>query len=587
MIESVRLTPLPDLSNPTSFNEWWTQKLASGFTSLELAELLETEGSMMGRVRASLVLGFAPQVRERSRLLAGQALSAQDEVTRLFALCLLAYYEVKDGFHLRHGEFHGAPTAEILIQSVLEQTKNLITRSLLLVEVEARLHRAMSEAKMLTGDFLQAKSHIAHAIALSQGLGLKLFTYYSRLFLANIATNSGLLQDARGQYQVILSDFESPSEVLFDAQLYMAVTLYFSGEDRAAIATLKELSVQFPNNLQAKFYMECFLTLLGWDSFDSEPEVYREYLPNGLATLREVFQLIWKANDRKGNKERERKNHLLKARTILEKLRQHSDLVKSMAALLNGIIALHLNELMLAIKHAKIAINIENLPLASKIMGFSLALEIALRYNGHDIIPIHDLVNQLCDLIDQVSGDARTDLALRIRMLLPRAGAFLAVNMNCPSEFQNICVLSILDVSKRPISVFVQHGLRPTHAIRFSLQAFDFPIIDPNDGGGQLEAEEKVLYRAVEQRKHWFDPVPPALLIYHYLRAHELAVGIPLLHQTSTWHQTAHDIAQRFGILPDYLKGQNVTEASLIVRVLNSMLRGEVSVAGVRRLIRS
>jgi tetratricopeptide (TPR) repeat protein len=580
------LTRLPDLMHPGAFAQWWLESTQRRrVQEPQLADRLERLGTEIAFVRASLVLGYAPAVLERTRRLAGLALGANDPVIRLFALCQIAFLETKSGFHARRGEFCGAPVVVDLFGQLLAEVQDTYPKSLLLAEVEARLHRGLSEAHLLGGEYDEARHHIVRAIGLGQGLEMKLFVAYSRLFLGSIALNAGRHGEARPLYEAILDDPETPEEVSIDAQVYLAMCLYWLGDDDAALALLDELTVHQPRNPHALFYRECLLALTGRGGMDAAPDVYRQFLPNGPATLFECHQLLFRANEQRSRRERDPRRHLIELRRVIEALRPTSPYVKATSAFLRSLASLRLDEVGLAMQHYVAPRATDDHPVSVRVLTLGLAIEIALHPHGRDLIPLERATRAVAQLLEDQPPSVRTGLARRFLLMLPVAGAFLAYSPHSLPEFVIVCGPSVMNCRTHPIAVYGRQGLRPTQAIRLTLERFGQDVTDMRAGGGQSDAEERTLLQVSGERLHWFTPVPPAQLVYHFIRIHESLAQKTGQAADSLWYQSALDVASRYGLLPHDARGPYAKQGKTIRKALGLLIDCELTCAGFRSFI--
>lgn len=577
---------VPDLTHPGAFARWWlecTQRLRVPVT--RLADVLEGLDSEIAFVRASLVLGHALNTLERARRLAGLALGADDPVVRLFALCQIAFLETKSGFHARRGEFCGAPVAVDLFDQLLNDARDIYPKSLLLAEVEARIHRGLSEAYLLGGEYEKARHQIVRAIGLGQGLEMKLFVSYSRLFLASIALNAGRHCEARPLYEGILEDPDTPEPVSIDAQLYLAMCLYWLGDDDQSIALLDELRSQHGANVHVHFYRECLLALTGRGGLETAPDVYRQFLPNGPATLFECHQLLFRANERRPSRVRDPERYLLELRRVVEHLRPTSPYVAVTSAFLRSLASLRLGEVGLSIQQHIQPGTAEHHPVSIQVLALGLVIEIALHPHGRDLMPLERATAEILEMLAAEPASVRLGLAQRLLVFLPTAGAFLAYSPHSLPELVNVCGSSVMNCRTRPITVYDRHGLRPTHALHWTLEAFGLGMDIIRAGGGQLGAEERTLLHAHGERLHWFTPVPPAQLVYHFLRVHEAITARRKTPRDSAWHQSALDVVNRHGLLPRDTHGPHAKQGKTIRKALSLLIEGEITCAGFKSLI--
>jgi hypothetical protein len=581
MESNLSTTTLPALDDPEAFARWWDAMEDSGVTPDALAERLEATLTPLGAARAALILGHSAEVRDRVRKLAGQAFGGDDSV-KLFGLAIIGILDCKEAYQFVRGELRTTIDTVRLLNTLLDTVKQSTNRPPLLSEVEARLHRAIGECATINGEYDLARRHLVLAIAFGQGLIMHSFVYFTRLFLANVAVNAGAMGEARAHYSQLIADVQTPADIVLEAQVHTAMTLFWSGEDTHALQFIKEILAQYPRHPYVTSYCDALKILTGVKVAPENLNECQQQLPNGLYTLVEVFQALWHSEGKR-KRDQDRKVHLTQARKALEALRASGNLLNALGEFLKGLIALRSQEMSVAVKAAQAALKIETVP-SVRILVLGLALEIAIDWNGFELIRTDDLTANIAAELGKLSSSARRDMANRFALLLPRAGALFAVSPEAEGEFISVLTNSILDVSVRPIKVFESHGLRPAHAVQITLEAFGFPVIEA-DGGGQLAGEEQVLFRRVGECDHWFTPVPPASLIFCLLRTHEHIVGVNQTHRFTTWLHAAGQVARRFGVLPKYTRGPYTLEATKISEELGNLLVGKFSVSDFRRVV--
>lgn len=324
------------LSNPESFCDWWGDRETEGFTSERIADELEKSGTPLSALRAALVLGFSEEVRERIRRLAGVSIGYGDPTENLFGLGIIAILEGKIGYHLVNGELRAMRDTLVLLETLLETSKQATNRSPLLSELEARLHRAIGECALINGEYDRARRHLVLAIAMGQGLRMHGFVQFARLFLANVAVNAGAMAEARAHYSQLIFDVHVPAEIVVDAQVFTAMSFFWSGEDSLTLEFINQILSQHPSNCYVESYCNALKVFVGAESNIKNLEKSKKYLPNGLFVIQEVFRCIWRAERKhSGNYKQE----LIDGRQLLELMRPSGNLANAITHFLKGLIA--------------------------------------------------------------------------------------------------------------------------------------------------------------------------------------------------------------------------------------------------------
>jgi tetratricopeptide (TPR) repeat protein len=571
---------IPDLENPSLFAIWWAKNLEEKRPSGDLSKALENCHTPISYARAALVLGFDLNVRDQVTSLAGRAISLGSETVQLFGLTILATLEVSDSWSFTRDEFNIPKNARVLLQVLLEKCQKTSIRSALLTEIEARLYRELGQNALVSKDFENARRDLVMAIALGQGLKMNTFVYYARLLLAHVASESGQLPEARKQYQQLVSDIYTPTSVALDAQVFMALSLYWMGEDTKLIQLINSISTEFPRTSLVSAYSDALLVMVG--SILELPKESTKALPTGTRIYAEVFQCIWLASIQRG-RIRERKQNLLKAREAIEQFIFSEGPNGIMGSFLKAYILFQLKEYISAAKIMQNLLNKNTIP-SLRIMILGLTLEISAIWNGVRLYPLHEITKMLSCELEKITESAQQDMVTRFSLLMPLAGAFFAVSPD-GSIFESFLTLNILDLSERNIRVFGTLGLRPSHAVRYTLMAFGFEIHDTLDGGGQLNAEEKVLLRTVGSTQQWFSAISPAYLVYLLLQAHEQVVGAQNLKEYTSWNKAALQVVRCFGILPKTKRDSYQIETIRINSAIEKLFTGQLLIQDFRRLV--
>lgn len=574
---------LPELTHPGSFALWWSTCLAEKLPDHELAKRLEAIKSPIASVRAALVLGRSLEVREKARELAGHAISTGDETVRLFGLAIVGILDVKDSYQLGTRDLQSAPNSLILLEQLLDEARSLKVRSALLTEVEARLHRAIAESSLINADYTRARKDFTLAIALGQALNMSIFVYHTRLLLANVSVETGMMPNARQEYQILINDLNAPREVVMNAQMYSAFSLYWSSEDTQMLRLVDKILIESPNPSIGRSYCNA-LKMFAGVGFDSDiTEEDQKRLPNVMRILVEVFSCIWASRQQRG-KNKDEKKFLIQARSALDSIIVTNDLNNVVLLFFKGFIHFQLKEYVTSAKLIQDVLKISTIP-SLKVMILGLAIEISAAWDGIEIMRLDILTSMMATELLKLSKSARQDMILRFSLLLPLAGAFFSVSPDASLENNGFLIENIIDVTSRPIKVFNTTGFRPIHVTLHTLKRLGVKIEDVADGGGQLEAEEKVLLRSIGMRQHWFLPISPAVLIYLLLKTHEQIIGNGFNTNSSTWRTCALQVIRRFGILPKYQKLPYYVEISKLEKALDKLISGKITVSEFRRYL--
>jgi hypothetical protein len=580
----IKLEEIPSassLSDPVTFAAWWRDRAdRRKIPPIWIAEALERSGTAIALVRASQVLTRDPAHAPLAARLAGRALSARDVDVRLLARLRLATLEVMRGYRLGARDARGAFSAIPLLHDLLGTCDEAQPRTDLMVEVEMRCHKALGEALLMTGAYTLAHKHLAHALAIAEGFGLESFAHHVLFLLGVVCFHDGQLTEATATLEQLASDVQAEAVYANDAFLMIAMTALAKGDDSRAISALETLRT---NSEVYALYADCALVITGRGGLEASPDRAGEIFANELMLTFRAYRLQLQANGRRRSRESDERYRELRA--LLEGFRTTTPWLEAERGFLRCLASLRLGEFGLAAQqYPMFEIQSEHVALRALVLG--VGLEIGLHYLGTDVRPLAELTAKLQRLLLEMSLPVRQSLAQRFKVFLPLTGTFLAFSPHSVPEFVSVCGPAVLNVCVKPIAVYGTATLRPVHAVRYSLEAFGHPGVEHHSGGGQLEAEESALCHLHGSRRHWFTPIPPALLTYQFLRQHELVVGAKS-RMPSGWLQAALDLSQMYGLLPSGARGFLERERRVLEDALKSLMRSESSIAEFQTRLRS
>jgi hypothetical protein len=569
------------LADPVTFAAWWRDKVDQRkIPPIQIAETLERSGTAIGLVRASQVLTRDPAHAPLAAHLAGRALSAGDVDVRLLARLRLATLEVMRGYRLGARDARGAFSAIPLLHDLLGACDEAQPRSDLIVEVEMRCHKSLGEALLMTGAYPLAHKHLAHALAIAEGFGLESFAHHVLFLLGVVCFHDGQLTEATATLERVAMDVRAEIVYAHDASLMIAMTLLSRGDDLRAISALEALRT---NSEVYALYADCALVITGRGGLGASPDRAAEVFANELLLTFRAYRLLLQANGRRRSRESDDRYRALRA--VLEGFRTTTPWLEAERGLLRCLASLRLGEFGLAAQqYPMFEVQSEHVALRALVLG--LGLEIGLHYLGTDVRPLAGLTAKLQRLLLEVSLPVRQSLAQRFKVFLPLAGSFLALSPHSVPEFVSVCGPAVLNMRVKPVAVYGTATLRPVHAVRHTLEAFGHPEVEHHSGGGQLEAEESALCHLHGSRRHWFTPIPPALLTYQFLRQHELIAGANS-RTPSVWLQSALDLSQMYGLLPSGARGFLERERRVLEDAFKSLMRSESSIAEFQTRLRS
>ena len=541
--------------------------------------MLETVGTPIALVRASQVLTRDPNHSILASSLAGRALRASDHDVRLLARLRIATLEVMRGYRVGTQDVRGAFSAIPVLLETLEACDLAHPRTDLIVETELRARKSLAEAYLMSGKYDDARGHLSHVLVLAQGLGLESFVHHTLFLLGVVLFNAGKINTSTATLERVASDPRAETIYARDASLVIAMNALWQGDDARALSALERLSTQ--SKVYA-LYADCALAITGRGGLEANFAQVRAFFANEMMLTFQAYVSLMRANGRRSSVESQ--EHYREIRGSLEHFRTTTIWLEAECGFLRCLASLRLGEFGLARQQypAPEGIPAEHVALRALVLG--LGLELGLHVWNSDVKPLAELSVSLQRLLLDSSPPVRTSLAQRFKVFLPLAGAFLAYSPYSVSEFVSVCGPAVLNLRSKPVTVYSTSTLRPLHAVRYTLAVFGHQDLDCRDGGGQLEAEELALLHEHGSRQHWFTPVPPALLVFQFLRQHQLEFGSS--RTPSNWNQAAQDLMRSHGLLPFGARGLRERERKLLETAFHRLIRAESNIADFLHTIR-
>ena len=544
----LNILPISDLSDPRAFEEWRQECIETHHVSRQnLADRLVAVGTALAFVRAASILAVLHDQRQAAHELAARALEAAERDVYLFAKLLCAHLTTLDGYSKNPDPTLTATSVALVLAGILEDTRKILDRSALLLEVELRTHYALAEAYILGRKYTRAKRHAAEAMLLASHLGIHFVAQGARYQLANIAYYEGDLVAAADTYQTLTSEYTSAGSLAQSSTLARALTLHWLGDDDAAIACAETL--ELPPGSSAHHRVEAF-RLLSLRYSHSEISDLESNVPNTLAHTVFCYRFIHQALEISPDRSQEIQSCFRSARDGVHKLRQADGWRLTHQHVLEAFIALRTNELWLAHHKLPRLDLLETAPPLIRAFGFAVAAEIAARLLPDESGLLLRAVDGLIATVEALTGSSRgVQVSRRLQLLLPLATAIAARFPECPSVLSKVGLEATMNLQQRPIRVYGEPGLRPLQAAWFTLKAFDRELPFERLGGGQLEAMRKVLYRPYFERSCWFTPVAPAQVIHALNCCRDLTRDDGST-RARTFERAARETRRDFGLVP-------------------------------------
>jgi tetratricopeptide (TPR) repeat protein len=557
---SSRASKLPDLRDPVGYRRWVEKQVQSGRTRLEIAQMLEAEGSVVGMMRAAHNYAIAGDY-DRHLQLSGMGLLSEDCVVRGHAHALLAMHELNTYEEGKHIASNGA-SLTLTLEKALEMTQQVLPKTLFGLETEVMLMSFLCDLYSNTRTYERALELSSEAILVSKWLGVPSLNHNARLAYALASVRLERLDDALGQYELIAqAEHVKPMHKLL-ANVNQALLLLRFGDDDRARALLQDLFELHSNNEMIASSLQ-YAEAIGGLITDDEHVIT---CTSGNFDMHvRALQLV------DANSGRPCESDLRAVLALLRGWQPNSVTLIPMTCWLQGLALLRLGQPLLATQRIMgIASGMPDIHL----MILGLKLEIALHHASTDVSTIPSLCADLRQIILNASNQhSRLGLARRLAFWHPLVAAFLAA---CPESTDEVVDVALGSVFQdgRPISV---HGFLVQSRLPFiqiTLEAFGIDSRLPRDQHAEKERMKSALLVPHGRRNRWLPVVSPAFLIYNLLR---VAEG-----HGELWRAFALELARTHGLVPKTLGGCLRPEREGLQRALEDMLYGKLTSMGFR-----
>lgn len=210
-------------------------------------------------------------------------------------------------------------------------------------------------------------------------------------------------------------------------------------------------------------------------------------------------------------------------------------------------------------------------PLA-ELLVLGVKIEICLHHDGVETEPLGELCGQVHLLFRRLpSQEARDGLAATLALWHPQTAAFVAMSPYSVCELVDAAMPAIF-MDGRPIQV---HGKAVPSRLPFlqlSLEAFGVDAMVARDQSVERERMARALNIPWGTTHRMLPVVPPALLIFHYLR---LAERDP--REAPLWRRAAHELSNSHGTLPATTGGNLRAQRTALENALQCLLNEEIS----------
>lgn len=559
-----QLTPhnIPNLLDPGTFYAWVSSERSSGCTNRDLAARVAEIGGFVAAIRAAHLYGLA---RDHDRWLefAGMGLMSDDPVVRGHALAHLARHEATLEVSNNDATLPRSAASLRALEEALKAIRQSTVRTPFSIEAEVQILLTQAEIHVEQRAYDRALDLASEAILASKWLNAPALHDAARLIYGLASIRSENLSDALTQYELVVNTAGAKSIQGRYASINSALIWLRLGDDELASKTLETTLAEHPNDPTAASslqYVRAAVGLLCEDepvlacpsgNYDVQVRAYQFLATNAgqpnAETLRAILEMFrdWQPN----------------AATVLPNIEWFQ-----------GLAWLRLGQPLLAAQRVRHSSS--KMPDVAVLLA-GLKLEIALHFEGEDIVPVPQLCAELRELFAKApSPKARVGLARRLTLRHPVAAAFVALS---PFSIPEVADAAIQSVFKDGRSICVHGKGVPTRLpfVQATLEAFGLNARLTRDEHVERKRMRDALL--IQRGDQWqlLPVVPPALIVYHLVRVAET--------NGHAWHRLALELARTHGLVPRTLGGHLRAEREHLQKTLEALLAGQIDTPTFRQ----
>jgi tetratricopeptide (TPR) repeat protein len=571
------------LEQPAAFESWRKHELETrGVPRQNLVAALLEIGTPIATLRASMLLtSFNP---EQSRVFAETGYRQGKGSVRLMSKTQLAILNTLAAWGNTESQRLAVGPYLLVLEDILREVKQLNSTEELNLEIEVRAHSILSEGYLLVENYPQARLHAAQAQLLAPTIGLEYLVATASFQLGNISLAEGKAVDARNQSERVLADTNATKLLTHRAHINLAHTMISLGDDTEALRCLE--AYQVDGGSADRFLIDHHRSM----TFRFPLAQQTDDLPTPPTAaartkhFKEVLEKIIEAQETRPDKVQEIEEKYLAAQAIMNDVSRTSvGWGKLTQRIWSAFISLQLKDYSIAHTRSPSVSELETLPPFYRALGLCVlieALEHLLPVAAGDLL---EAARRAVTHFNAFESHVVDQVAAKLSLFTPRALALCARFSRCPDAISIAGNASIINLNHRPISVYNRAGMRPVHAARVILEQFDWDAsFIPSDGGGQLNALSKALFRPYYERICWYRGVSGAHLVFVLMCLRE--VSTQSLEQENLL-QGARDLKRRYGFVPTLQKVERIAQLEQIERTLTLMLRGEIVSTSAAKLL--
>jgi hypothetical protein len=567
---------VPDLDDPRAYAIWRDECLTTRRIPREaVAEVLESFGTDIACFRAAINLSHNPLHRDWQKRVMVKAFAGR-RVVYLLTKCLEANIVAHQGYGVEPQFDILASSMMVVIQRVLEEVRATQERTALHLELEVRANLSLGEAMAVAEHYDAALQHASEVILLAPHVGLDNLVMSSKYLIADIQFRRGNLQIAQHLIEEVIGSPNAPLVLVEAARFYRAEFQYWMGDESACQATLNAFESQLRED---SWWLEPFM--LRQNNINSS-DMASLASRNGLAhTLVKFSSRLMELQDLAPEREvqiqalyKKMARDLRQEQSVFSKgwFMPYGRALEAYALLRSKPLNVFDTFEILPTVEA-----LQSMPSAARTLTAAIMIEVSLTCLLQ--FTANSTRSKAVALLDQAFSDLRSTLATledsvcdqiarKLQLLCPTTLALVSVCVNAPRIVHDLGTEAIMNLHQRPIRVYGSPGLRPVHAARMTLEAFGRnDVLLFSRGGGQVREMRTVLQRLYFQRRCWFTPVAPAVLLFAFLTLRDVAQHNQPMN-FRTYQLAAENIYSNFGITPRLQQTERIEQLNQLEEVL-------------------
>ncbi|WP_139806315.1 hypothetical protein [Deinococcus hopiensis] len=519
-------------------------------------------GTEMAHLRGATLLEYAGHWDEALENLKVCLLS-QNVAIRSYALALMVFNEAKAR---RTAGPHDASLVDPAVDTLLEVLSALRSgrdSSDFSLEAEVFVLYNLCSLYTMSRHYRKAMQVAGEAIYISLPLKTTNLTSAARMSYALAALNIGQTHEALQEYQRVMNIPTANGRQKLLAALNCCTLHAAHGEDVSAARLMDRVREQHGDGEEVRITWQYLRAVDGL--LPPDEQVY-SCSEGDTERLTRALQLLVQSTDPRN------KGLLADTLAELKNWQPRSQFSDAVAQWIQSSALLKQGKPFLAAQRLELAQPLY--PLA-QVLTLATKIEIALHPEGVETEPLADLARQVQRVLrTAASPEARNGLAEKLALWQPLAAAFVAMSPYSTSELVDAAMPAIF-VDGKPIQV---HGVPVPSRLPFvqlSLEAFGIEATVHRDQSVERERMNSALTVPWGQGQRRLPVVPPALLIFHYVRLAET--------EGPLWRMAGRELANSHGLIPVTMGANLRMERLRLSELLAQLLDEQITTVQFRQ----